>query len=124
MAKLNARRHASTEEAQASYLAKVDELVETSRAMPAAKADAYRAKYDDACGIMAGSQSLGWVAAEAAALGKGELEVAKGVIAAHEEHHAKQSALEAARVAAKDAIRSASSPVEMLRITESLKAKL
>lgn len=92
--------------------------------MPAAKADAYRAKYEDACGIMAGNQSSGWVATEAAALGKGELEVAKGVIAAREAHHAKQSAIEAARVAAKDAIRSASSPVEMLRITESLKAKL
>ena len=124
MAKLNARRHATNDDARDAYLAKVDALVEASRAMPAAKADAYRAKYDDACGIMAGNQSSGWVAAEAAALGKGELEVAKGVIAARDAHHAKQSALEAARIAAKGAIRSAASPIEMLAIIESLKAKL
>ena len=124
MAKLNARRHASTEEMQASYLAKVDSLVESRRVMPAAKADAYRAKYDDACGIMDGNQSSGWVATEAAALGKSESEVARGVIAARDAHHARQSVIESSRIAAKDAIRSAATPIEMLAIIESLKAKL
>ena len=124
MAKINARRHASTEGARASYLAKVDAMVESRRAMPAAKSDVYRAKYDDACGIMDGNQSTGWVAAEAAALSRSEAEVARGVIAARDAHHARQAAIESARIAAKDAIRSAATPIEMLAIIESLKAKL
>ena len=121
MAKLNARRHASTEAAQASYLAKVDALVEASRAMPAAKADAYRAKYEDACGIMNGNQSSGWVAAEAAALGKSEAEVAEAIISARSAFETEQSAIEVSRVAAKAKIRQCQSPKEMHEIVESIR---
>lgn len=124
MAKLNARRHATNDDARDAYLAKVDALVESRRSMPAAKADAYRAKYDDACGIMDGNQSSGWVAAEAAALGKSETEVAEGVIEARKSFDARQSAIESARVAAKASIRAASSPSDMLAILESLKTQL
>ncbi len=124
MAKINARRYADAADAQNAYLAKVDALVESRRAMPAARADAYRAKYDDACGIMDGNQSSGWVAAEAAALEKSEVEVAEGVIAAREAHHARQAVIESARIAAKASIRAASSPSEMLAILESLKTQL
>lgn len=121
MANINARRHASTEEAQASYLARVDALVESMRALPAAKADAYRAKYEDACGIMNGKPSSGWVADEAAALSKSEVEVAEAIISARSGFEAEQSAIEASRVAAKAKIRQCQSPKKMHEIVESIR---
>lgn len=121
MAKLSAKRHASTDEAIASYLAKVDAMVEAKRSMPAAKADAYRAKYEDACGILDGNQSTGWVASEAAETGASEKSVAESVVASRRAWEVSQAALEAKRVAAKASIRQCQSPQDMHAVIESLK---
>jgi hypothetical protein len=124
LAKINANRYADATEAQSSYLAKVDAFIESRRSIPAAKSDAYRAKYDDACGIIDGNQSSGWVAAEASEAGVSEQSVAEAIIAARAKQDAINAKVEAKRTAAKNSIRQASSVREMHNILESLKASL
>lgn len=124
MAKINASRYADATEAQSSYLAKVDAFIESRRAISAAKADAYRAKYDDACGIMAGNPSTGWVSSEAYEAGVSEQSVAEAIIAAHAKQDAISAKVEARRAAAKRSIRQASSVREMHAILESLRGQV
>jgi hypothetical protein len=124
LAKINASRYADAAGAQSSYLAKVDAFIESRRSIPAAKADAYRAKYDDACGIMAGNQSTGWVSTEASEAGVSEQAVAESIIAARIKQDAVSAKIEAKRTAAKNSIRQASSVREMHNILESLKVSL
>ncbi len=124
MTKLSKRRYADIDQARNEYLARIDALVEAKRTIPAAKADAYRAKYEDACGIIAGSESSGWVACEASELGIGEKELAESIISARADWESRSARLEAKRAGAKNAVRQAPSARDMNIILESLRDSL
>lgn len=123
MAKLSIGRFGSRGEAEQHFVAQVNAIAEGARQVfvtpGAGQAMAYEAKHQEA---LAGDGPM--LQAEADALGVTVEEVAQSVLSARAKCRAKEAKVEAARMKAKKAIRSAPSAADMHRIAKALDKEL